>query len=77
CKKCYSESFQNFGIGWLVHVVERCTVCGACKDTCPRGIHLFEIIQLLREKISNLNTLPLNFPISQGSEKTGVVNITK
>ena len=55
CKKCYSESIQNFGIGWLVHVVERCTVCGACKDTCPRGIHLFEIIQLLREKISNLS----------------------
>ena len=55
CKKCYSESFPNFGIGWLVHVVERCTVCGACKDTCPRGIHLFEMIQLLREKISNLS----------------------
>ena len=53
CKKCYSESFQNFGIGWLVHVVERCTVCGACKDTCPQGIHLFEIIQLLQEKISD------------------------
>jgi len=59
CKKCYSESFQNFGIGWLVHVVERCTVCGACKDTCPRGIHLFEIIQLFQEKISKLD--PLSF----------------
>ena len=59
CKKCYSESFQNFGIGWLVHVVERCTVCGACKDICPQGIHLFEIIQLFQEKISKLD--PLSF----------------
>ena len=58
CKKCYSESFQNFGIGWLVHVVERCTVCGACKDTCPRGIHLFEIIQLLKNNITPTLTLP-------------------
>jgi len=58
CKKCYSESFPNFGIGWLVHVVERCTVCGACKDTCPRGIHLFEIIQLLKNNITPTLTLP-------------------
>ena len=77
CKKCYPESFQNFGIGWLVHTIERCTQCGACKEICPQGIPLFEIIQLLHQKIFNLNNLPLNFPLSEGSEKIGVVNITK
>jgi F420-non-reducing hydrogenase iron-sulfur subunit len=77
CKKCYPESFQNFGTGWLVHVIERCTSCGACKDICPQGIRLFEIVQLLQQKISNLNTLPLNFTISQEDGKVGVVNITK
>jgi len=55
CKKCYPESFQNFGMGWLVHVIERCTNCGACKDICPQGIRLFEIVQLLQQKISNLS----------------------
>jgi len=77
CKKCYPESFSNFGIGWLVHVMERCTGCGLCKDVCPQGIHLSEIVQLLHRKISNLSTLPLNFPLSHGSEKVRVVNITK
>ncbi len=58
CKKCYPESFQNFGIGWLVHVLERCTGCGACKEVCPQGIRLLEIVQLLREKTSILSVLP-------------------
>ena len=58
CKKCYPESFSNFGIGWLVHVVERCTSCGACKDICPQGIHLFEIVQLLKNNITPTFTLP-------------------
>jgi len=57
CKKCYPESFGNFGIGWLVHVLERCTSCGACKDVCPQGIRLLEIVQLLRQKTSTLNIL--------------------
>ena len=57
CKKCYPESFSNFGIGWLVHVIERCTNCGACKDVCPQGIRLFEIVQLFQEKISKLEPL--------------------
>jgi coenzyme F420-reducing hydrogenase delta subunit len=48
CKKCYPESLPNFGIGWLIHVIERCTNCGACKDACPQGIRLFEIVQLLQ-----------------------------
>jgi coenzyme F420-reducing hydrogenase delta subunit/NAD-dependent dihydropyrimidine dehydrogenase PreA subunit len=77
CKKCYPETFPNFGVGWLVHVIERCTNCGACKDVCPQGIRLFEIVQLLQQKMSNLNALPLNFPLPKGSEKVGVVNITK
>ena len=77
CKKCYPESFSNFGIGWLVHVMERCTGCGLCKDVCPQGIHLFEIVQLLHQKISNLDTLPLDFPLSQRSENAGAVNMTK
>jgi len=77
CKKCYPESFQNFGIGWLVHVMERCTNCGACQDICPQQIDLLKIVQSLQQKISNLNTIPLNFPISQAGEKAGVVNITK
>jgi F420-non-reducing hydrogenase iron-sulfur subunit len=51
CKRCYPESFPNFGIAWLVHVMERCTGCGGCEDACPQGIHLLEIVQLLREKI--------------------------
>ena len=58
CKKCYPESFPNFGIGWLVHVVERCTSCGACEDICPQGIHLFEIVQLLKNNITPTLTLP-------------------
>ncbi len=58
CKKCYPESFQNFGIGWLVHILERCTGCGACQDVCPKGIPLLEIVQLLRQKTSILNELP-------------------
>ncbi len=58
CKKCYPESFHNFGIGWLVHVLERCTGCGACKDVCPQGIHLLEIVQLLLQKTSILSVLP-------------------
>ena len=77
CKKCYVESFPNFGMGWLVHVMERCTGCGACKDICPQGIHLFEIVKLLQLKIPNLNTLPQSFPLPKGSEKVGAVNITK
>jgi len=77
CKRCYPESFQNFGLGWLVHVIERCTHCGACKDVCPQGIRLFEIVQLLQQKMSELNLLPLSFPLPQGSEKAGIVNITK
>ena len=58
CKKCYPESFENFGIGWLVHVLERCTSCGACKDVCPQGIRLLEIVQLLRNNITPTLTLP-------------------
>jgi F420-non-reducing hydrogenase iron-sulfur subunit len=77
CKKCYPESFPNFGISWIAHVIERCTSCGRCEDACPQGIRLFEMVQLLRRIISNLNTLPLNFPLPKGSEKAGVVNITK
>jgi F420-non-reducing hydrogenase iron-sulfur subunit len=76
CKKCFPESFANFGIGWLVHVVERCTFCGACKEICPQGIHLIEIVQLLRQKISDLNTMSLSFPLTQGSEKVGMINLT-
>jgi len=77
CKKCYPESFSNFGIGWLVDVMERCTGCGLCKDVCPQGIHLSEIVELLRQRISNLSTLPLNFPLFQRNEKAGAVNMTK
>ena len=77
CKRCYPESFPNFGIGWIAHVIERCTNCGACKDACPQGIRLFEMVQLLQQKISNLNTLPLNIPLPKVSERVGIINITK
>ena len=63
CKRCYPESFPNFGIGWLVHVIERCTSCGACKDICPQGIHLFEIVQLLQ---------PLGLALHPSGERDGL-----
>jgi coenzyme F420-reducing hydrogenase delta subunit len=67
CKKCYPESFPNFGIGWLVHVIERCTNCGACKDVCPQGIRLFEIVQLLQP--------PHPIPLPRGEREKGEVGL--
>ncbi len=69
CKKCYPESFQNFGIGWLVHVLERCTACGACQDVCPKGIRLLEIVQMLRNNITP--TLTLTLPPQGGKVQVG------
>ena len=77
CKRCYPESFPNFGIDWIAHVIERCTNCGACQDACPQGIHLFEMVQLLQQKISDLNRLPLNILLPKGSERGGIINIPK
>ena len=74
CKRCYAESFPNFGIAWLAHVMERCTGCEGCKDICPQGINLFEIVQLLQREISNLNQSPIKFPLTQ---EIGPINLTK
>jgi F420-non-reducing hydrogenase iron-sulfur subunit len=61
CKGGYFESFPNFGISWLVHVMERCTVCGRCENVCSQGIRLFEIVQLLHPL-----TLPLSISVERG-----------
>jgi heterodisulfide reductase subunit D len=77
CKRCYPESFPNFGMGWLVHVIERCTVCGRCEHACPQGIRLFEVVGLLQQKISSLNLPPLNVSFSQERGKVGIVSLPK
>jgi coenzyme F420-reducing hydrogenase delta subunit len=71
CKKCYPESLPNFGIGWLIHVIERCTNCGACKDACPQGIRLFEIVQLLQPPH------PIHLPRGEREKGEGGLILTK
>ena len=61
CKRCSITSFPNFGMGWLIHVVERCDGCGACIEACPEGIPLFHIVQILKKEISEIPPIHLIF----------------